>query len=213
MSLTVSNKDKVFKRRAGERYDGDLKRSLMDAAIRAHSISGFEKLSLRAVARSINVSHAAPAHYFGDKAGLLTAIATEGFEKMATKLVKAANLKGEPLAVMRSVAQAYAEFAAENPAHYDAMFRLELHREDDRFDGAGGGAYDIIEMMVRSFQDEGWLPDTDTTALTTASWALMHGLSTLSAGGSLERKHPGALPSDLVEIALSVLLPNLKQPT
>ena len=43
------------------------------AAINALTESGPARLSLRELARRAGVSHAAPAHHFGDKAGLLTA--------------------------------------------------------------------------------------------------------------------------------------------
>jgi AcrR family transcriptional regulator len=41
------------------------------------------------LARSAGVSHAAPAHHFGDKAGLLTAIAGEGYELLTDALQRA----------------------------------------------------------------------------------------------------------------------------
>ncbi|WP_345000693.1 TetR/AcrR family transcriptional regulator [Agromyces bauzanensis] len=39
---------------------------------------GVARLSLRDLARRVGVSHAAPAHHFGDRQGLFTAIATDG---------------------------------------------------------------------------------------------------------------------------------------
>ena len=43
-------------------------------------------VSLRDLARRAGVSHAAPAHHFGDKAGVLTAVAAEGYHLLADAL-------------------------------------------------------------------------------------------------------------------------------
>ena len=61
-------------------HHGDLRRALIDAALQDIAASGPANLSLRALARSAGVSHAAPAHHFRDKSGVFTAIATEGFQ-------------------------------------------------------------------------------------------------------------------------------------
>ena len=54
-------------------HHGDLRRALLDAAVEVIEESGPTALSLRDLARRADVSHAAPQHHFGDKAGLLTA--------------------------------------------------------------------------------------------------------------------------------------------
>ncbi len=64
-------------------HHGDLRRALLAAALEAIEESGPAALSLRDLARRAGVSHAAPAHHFGDKAGLLTALAAEGFDLLA----------------------------------------------------------------------------------------------------------------------------------
>jgi Bacterial regulatory proteins, tetR family len=54
-------------------HHGDLRRALVEAALQAIAEVGPAAVSLRDLARRTGVSHAAPAHHFGDKAGLLTA--------------------------------------------------------------------------------------------------------------------------------------------
>ena len=72
---------------AGRPYHhGDLQRTLLAAAVAAIGESGPAALSLRDLARRAGVSHAAPTHHFGDKAGLLTVLATQGFHLLADEL-------------------------------------------------------------------------------------------------------------------------------
>jgi AcrR family transcriptional regulator len=56
------------------------RRALIDATVAAIEEHGLAGVSLRAITRRAAVSHAAPAYHFGDKAGLFTAVALEGFE-------------------------------------------------------------------------------------------------------------------------------------
>lgn len=68
-------------RPVGVHYGGDLRAALLEAAAVAVAEVGPERPSLREVARRIGVSHAAPAHHFGDKTGLFTALAAQGLDR------------------------------------------------------------------------------------------------------------------------------------
>ena len=67
-------------------HHGDLRRSLIDATEALLDERGAEGFSLREVARRAGVSAAAPAHHFGDSAGLLTAVVTEAFDELCRSL-------------------------------------------------------------------------------------------------------------------------------
>ena len=64
-------------------HHGDLRRGLLRAAAEAIAENGVAAVSMRDLARRAGVSHAAPTHHFGDKSGLLTAFAAEGFDLLA----------------------------------------------------------------------------------------------------------------------------------
>src|SRR6266540_1426296 len=118
-------------RRAGQDarpyHHGDLRRALLDAAIEAITEAGPATVSLRDLARRAGVSHAAPAYHFGDKAGLLTAIAADGFRLLGAALGEAWTATGSFL----EVGVAYVGFAVTHRAHFEVMFRPELYRPDD----------------------------------------------------------------------------------
>src|SRR5205814_1229159 len=69
----------------------------------------------------------APAHHFGDKAGLLTALAVEGFTKLAAELRAAGERTGSFL----EVGVAYVGFAVRHPAHFAVMYRPDLYHAAD----------------------------------------------------------------------------------
>jgi AcrR family transcriptional regulator len=108
-------------------HHGDLRRALLAVAAEAIAESGPAALSLRDLARRAGVSHAAPTHHFGDKAGLLTALATEGYELLAAALTAAREETGSFL----EVGVAYVGFAVAHRAHFEVMFRPDLYHADD----------------------------------------------------------------------------------
>src|SRR5918996_3804673 len=108
-------------------HHGNLRRAVLSAAVEAITEVGPAGVSLRVLARRAGVSHAAPAHHFGDKAGLLTALAAEGYELLADALTAAQQRTQDFL----EVGVAYVRFAVEHRAHFEVMFRPDLYHPDD----------------------------------------------------------------------------------
>src|SRR5579872_3948126 len=91
----------------------DLADTLLDAVDEALRSGGPSSLSLRDVARRAGVSHAAPAHHFGSKAGLLTAFAARGYRRLGESVlaeVAAAGLNDGP-STLAAVGRGYVRFA------------------------------------------------------------------------------------------------------
>src|SRR5829696_3636865 len=105
--------------KSGSYHHGALRAAVINAALEVISESGPGAVSLRDLARRAGVSHAAPAHHFGDKAGLLTAVAADGFERLAATLRQAYQTTGSFL----EVGVAYVRFAVTHRAHFEVMFR------------------------------------------------------------------------------------------
>src|SRR6478735_8486990 len=74
-------------------HHGDLRRAILSAALDVIATEGPSALSLRDLARRAGVSHAAPAHHFKDRTGLLTAIAAEGHALLSDELAEAPDLR------------------------------------------------------------------------------------------------------------------------
>ncbi|WFF02875.1 TetR/AcrR family transcriptional regulator [Micromonospora sp. WMMD964] len=168
-------------------HHGDLRRALLVAAQEAIEEVGPTALSLRDLARRAGVSHAAPAHHFGDKAGLLTALAAEGFDRLAQALVRADD-------DLLEAGVAYVDFAVRHRAYFEVMFRPELHRADDpELLAARERAGAALRSGVAALPGGGAPADTDRDAL--AAWSIAHGFATLWLAGALPNR-VGDNPSD-----------------
>ena len=173
-------------------HHGDLRRALLDTALEAIAEHGPAAVSLRDVARRAGVSHAAPTHHFRDKAGLLTALATEGWSLLADALVESAG-RG-----FGEVGVGYVLFATSHPAHFAVMRAPGLTRGDDPdLMAAMQRAGAQLEAGVERFEAGSGREDP-TTAL--AAWSLVHGLAALLLEGAVA-PGPG---SDVATLARAV---------
>ena len=161
-------------------HHGALRRVLLDAALAEIAEYGTGRLSLRELARAAGVSHAAPRHHFGDKRGLLTAIATEGFALLSDELHGAWDATGSFL----EVGVAYVRFALAHRAHFEVMYRPDLLDADDpALVAARAATGTMLYGPVTSVATATGGSDPRTPAI--AAWALVHGLATLWLAGNL----------------------------
>ena len=188
----------------GTYHHGDLRAALIEAGLQELEATGTEAFSLRKVARRAGVSHAAPAHHFGDVTGLLTALAAEGFRRfvvaMETRQATAESKREKLLAS----GLGYLDFAIDSPA----LFRL-IHsstRPDDGdpdLAGAAGNALQHLFDAVTAVTGNS-LDDPETWEDTAAVWAMVHGISDLVLSGRL--KHIVAMRGDERDAAVKRLL-------
>ncbi|MFJ7960626.1 TetR/AcrR family transcriptional regulator [Streptomyces sp. NPDC096319] len=161
-------------------HHGELRQAVLAAALDVIAADGPGALSLRDLARRAGVSHAAPAHHFKDRTGLLTAIAAQGYDLLA------AGLAGAPGLRERGVR--YVRFAVEHPAHFQVMFQPDLLRADDPdLLAAKERASAELRTGVAGLTD---VPDARTAGI--AAWSLAHGFATLL----LTRNVGGAIGDD-----------------
>jgi AcrR family transcriptional regulator len=176
-------------------HHGDLRRALIDAAVQVIEHDGLATLSLRDLARRVGVSHAAPVYHFGDKAGLLTAVAAEGFSKLADELQRTYTETSSFL----ELAVAYVRFAVVYRAHFEVMFRPELyHRDTPELDQARSRTRELLYGPLQQLRGE----SADTQRAGLAAWSLAHGLATLLISGNLTR--PGEAADDPAELTRSI---------
>jgi len=172
-------------------HHGSLRAEMLRFAQEAIARSGPAALSLREVARRAGVSHSAATHHFGDKAGLLTALAVEGLGDLAHRL-DAARPEG-----FLEVGVAYVRFAVDRPGAFAVMFDQDLvHRDDPALVAARAATGRALHGDVGTI-----LPrDADAATGAIAAWALVHGLAALIRGDMI----PSALPSDPEELTRAV---------
>lgn len=176
-------------------HHGNLREALMTRAVQVLNTAGIEQLSLRALARELGVSHAAPLRHFQTKAELLSAIAIEGARSL---LAGVASAPAAPTATARlmAISTAYFDWAIAHPAHYQVLRHPDVVRH----------APSELSQMLEAFvagqkaeilraQSEGWRSDENPqdlfvqlTALTIGSAVVATDPFYLKASDSAPRR-------------------------
>ena len=164
-------------------HHGNLRRALLDEALRVVHEDGPPAVSLRELARRIGVSHAAPQHHFADKTALFTAVAIEGQTLLAEGMEHAVGASDADPAhsYFLDVGLAYVRFAVDHPAHMRVMYQPSLYNSDDAdLNAARQRCFATLFESAKRFR-----PDADPAQVGLAGWCLMHGLAALWQGGTL----------------------------
>lgn len=165
---------------------------------------GGASISLRAVARRAGVSHAAPKYHFRDRAGLLTAVATEGFQLFAAAL--SSVTESQPQQRLAALGRTYIDFGLDHPALFELMFRpTDLHTDDAALQQAQRAAIGALSDAVTSITADPEPTPSGVPTLALLAWGLAHGLVVLARDGALQAAaglssdDSVALPHHLIE--------------
>lgn len=162
-------------------HHGDLRSVLLRVAEEELAERGIEAFSLRSVAKRAGVSHAAPAHHFGDVDGLLTALAAKGFhEFLAAQAAREAKAATDPRAQLVASGVGYVDFAIQRPALFRLLFGSA--RPDYTNDDLALVSQAAYQHLVNLVHGAGGRSTADEAAV----WAISHGLADLLSSGRLK---------------------------
>jgi AcrR family transcriptional regulator len=163
-----------------ERYRSELRAETLSAARELIREEGYEGLTIRKLATRMECSPMALYSYFADKQALLTALALEGFEKVAKRFDS--TVHRDPLTAVRKILLDYIAYAEENPNEYRILFlsvetlgALELTRDDlQERNPAFGALFKRVEAGIKAGVLQG-----DAFAVSTVLWTAAHGAASL----------------------------------
>lgn len=168
-------------------HHGDLRAACLRAALELLEEDGANALSLRAVARRAGVAHSAPYRHYADRDALVSAVAAVGYRDLAEHLAAAHPSPSTP-DDLAAVAVAYVQFALQRPALFRVMFGEPCDLDSPERVAATAAISAYVRAIVgRSF------PGTNPEAMSTAVWALVHGLAFLHLDGKLDTSTPAAV--------------------
>ena len=180
-------------------HHGALRPALIAAAVETIEADGPAAMSLRAVTRRAGVTHAAATYHFGDKAGLLTAVAIDGYRMLTEELERAERERESFL----EVGVAYVRFAVTHRAHFEVMYRPELyHADDPDLRAARAGSARVLYGTNRA--------DEDQMIAGVAAWSIVHGIATLWLNGNLPAQL-GDDPEEITRVVAAQLRPSRRR--
>jgi len=143
---------------------------------------GWDAVTTRRLSTEIEYSQPVLYKHFTGMEQIADAIAIEGFGELAEAIGAAHSGADTAGGALTRIAQAYLDFARDNPAVYDAMFTraTTLRFAADDTPPELTAAFAALHQAVALVAD-----DYDTDALTEVFWAALHGLVTLTRTGRL----------------------------
>jgi AcrR family transcriptional regulator len=146
----------------------DTRDRIIAAALELLARGGQDAVSTRAVSAAAGVQPPTIYRLFGDKDGLLDAVATQGFVNyLASKSAVAPS--GDPVADLRDGWDAHIELALANPTLYQLMYSRS--HTDAATSSANSAAAEVLAARIRRVAEAGRLrvPEPLAAALTHAA--------------------------------------------
>lgn len=200
------------RRKPRDRYHhGDLRRGLLDEALRTIQEDGVEGLTLRTIGVRLGVSRTALYRHFTDKRALLSAVATEGFRLLTERLLDAWGAGG--VRGFDAMGIAYIRFAMANRAHYRVMFggSVDHGPRDEDLMRESTAAFQVLVDAIVALQKDGAVRKDDPLLLARFIWAAVHGVSMLIIDGQLP--HQQAQIDELLQFTVERLNIGIARPT
>ncbi len=194
-----------------EREREEMRRLVLDAALRLFLENGFDKVSIRNIADAIEYSPATIYLYFKDKNELLFALHQQGFVKMI-EAFEPIFLLTEPFEKMMAMGRAYIRFAVENPQLFDLMFIMTapMDKLDTEQWVEGDRAFALLERVVTECMDAGVFQRQSVQVVSMMIWSSIHGYTALFL-----RKRLGMIPecdrTQVMEAAFSLFCETLQR--
>ncbi|MEV0783607.1 TetR/AcrR family transcriptional regulator [Streptomyces sp. NPDC050423] len=180
-----------------ERERAERERLIVATARELAEQQGWDAVTTRRLAERIEYSQPVLYSHFRGKREIIGAVALEGAAEMAAALRAATSAADGPRTRVATLARTYLDFAARNPAVYDAMFQLDggLAFADEDTPEPLKDAFAALLESLGEVAGEGVHPGLFTEVF----WASLHGLATLTRAGRLPPQDTGARVELLVD--------------
>jgi len=187
---------------------GGLRNALVEEGRRMFEENGTSELSLRALARRLGVSEAAPSRHFKGKEELLAAIAISGFKQLAEqrKEIAARHLPALPKA--REMMLSYVRYGQTHAGLFDLMTGPRLLQEFVRGDveATSNISYSYFSDSVFELALESGWNRKQLHYLSHAAWSMEHGVAALILGGRIPRTDSNLETQSMIEFSIDLFL-------
>ncbi|MER6245595.1 MULTISPECIES: TetR/AcrR family transcriptional regulator [Streptomyces] len=166
-----------------ERERAERERLIVATAREIAEQQGWDAVTTRRLAERIEYSQPVLYSHFRGKREIIGAVAVQGAAEIAVAVRTATAGATGPRERVSALARAYLDFAARNPAVYDALFQLDgglAFAQEDTPESLKDAFAALLESLGE-VAGEG----VDTGLFTELFWASLHGLATLTRAGRL----------------------------
>jgi len=166
-----------------EREKLEMKRLIMDAAMRMFVEAGYEKTSIRNIAEKIEYSPATIYLYYKDKDELLYDVQAQGFAQLLELFQQKATAE-DPFKKLGQMSKIYVDFGMEHPDIYDLMFIIRAPMNKVEEEGTkwvnGEACFQYLVATLEECIEKGLIRFRDKMIAALSIWSMLHGLVSLN---------------------------------
>lgn len=192
-------------------HHGNLRESLVDAALKLARTGGPEAVVLRAVSRQAGVSHSAAYRHFTDHEELLAAVSARCMDELSTLMIQRTSQVAARAKVKRAwdkleaIGRAYIDFAVAEPGWFRTAFAGTGHSPpppDHHSERARIlNPFQLLAARLDELVEVAAIPPERRPRAEYAAWSMVHGLSSLLVNGPLR-----VVPAAEVDRAITSVL-------
>lgn len=193
-------------------HHGNLRAGILQRAAEVIAAEGIEALSLRGIARDLDVSHSAPNRHFKNKAALLSALATTGWLQVRDATLNAAEETGndDPLVRLNAMGRGYMRWALQHRSLFRSLHHPDVNRfATDELKDAIIGFAETVREAVKKTQEAGRHPDVPLDVLSLFTNAVPVGATTAMLGPLMESSMKISFEDEeaLIEQVINLVVP------
>ena len=178
-------------------HHGNLKEALIESACSVCECEGHENMSLRSIAKNVNVSQTAPYRHFKTKQDLLSEVAKRGFIELKNALINASyntKIAEDPKEKFLDMGLAYLNFGLNKQNTYDLMNGPECPKDD--YPELKTEAQETFAILITAIVElKPRINETELEMMSIKHWATLHGLVSLLRNKDMAESEWGAGPA------------------
>ena len=186
----------IVERREREREE--VRRKILGAAREFFAREGYESVTMRAIAETIEYSPTTIYNHFEDKEDLVEALCNEDFARLLAVLT-AEGLSNDPVERIRQLGLAYCRFGITYPNHYRFMFMTNKLKHDMDASAPGWRSFELVRGAVAEAMAQKRLRPGNADTIAQVLWASIHGAVALLVTYSTDQFPCVPAAPDLVE--------------
>lgn len=184
-------------------HHGNLRNELIKTGLKLLNEEGYQKFSLRNVAKSCNVSHTAPYRHFKNKDELVAAITVEAVGKFDEALKEAVKLYPDDWEEqLKEMGFRYVKFFVENPDYLHLLFLSDIRKyivSNEEAVPQGNHPFHTFFNCITKLLAEKKIAQPDIHTAVMKNWGLVHGLAILIS----KREYP--YDGDYLDLARRII--------
>ena len=164
------------------RQKEEVRSSILATAWQMVKEEGWQSLSIRKMADAIEYSIPVIYDHFQNKEAIMLEFAKEGFQLLSKKIQKAKEKFHDPAEQLKTMADAYWNFAFKNKEHYQLMYGLNMPGcEIEKCFPERGNFRNLVMEPITAIISKSKTPKVDPCLKYFTFWSILHGLISIKS--------------------------------